>query len=79
MSMKLLCACAAVQLEVCLQSVAEAEGLEVSAAALLALAQYHMGDLRACLLALQVGDRSETKQEVVTEGTQGALTPTRIG
>ena len=50
----IVCACV-VQLEVCLQSVAEAEGLSVSVAALRALAQYHMGDLRACLLALQVG------------------------
>lgn len=49
-------ACGVEQLEACLQSVTEAEGLDVSAAALRALAQYHMGDLRACLLALQVGD-----------------------
>lgn len=42
------------QLEVFLSAVATAECLGVSASALRALAQFHMGDLRACLLALQV-------------------------
>ncbi|CAN0221286.1 unnamed protein product, partial [Scytosiphon promiscuus] len=42
-----------VELEACLTAVAAAEGLEVPLPALRALAQYHMGDLRACLLTLQ--------------------------
>lgn len=71
-----LCACATVQLEVCLQSVAEAEGLDVSAAALRALAQFHMGDLRACLLALQVGDKK--KRRSADWSDRSDATPTRI-
>lgn len=42
------------KLEACLSAVSAAEGLEVSSSALCALAQFHMGDLRACLLTLQV-------------------------
>ena len=35
-------------------AVAAAEGLDVSSSALRSLAQFHLGDLRACLLTLQV-------------------------
>lgn len=42
------------QLEASLTAVAAAEKLDVSLTALRALAQFHMGDLRACLFTLQV-------------------------
>ncbi|CAN0169526.1 unnamed protein product, partial [Discosporangium mesarthrocarpum] len=41
------------EMELCLSAVARAEGLSVSPRALRGLAQYHLGDLRACLMALQ--------------------------